>query len=297
MLDSATSVQVYWTFVREGRQPLPEVAATARSTLPGAFAFDLDGTVYLQGRPLPGALELLAGLDAARIPFLFVTNNSSTTGAGYVNKLRGMGLDIDRDQVLTSNDVTIAHLQGAGITRPWILGNGDVRAEYAAAGIRHEAADPDAVLLTFDQGIDYARITTAARLITGGLPYLATHPDVNCPVLDGFLPDVGSFIELFAASTGRRPEILGKPQPAMARAIAERLGKPATDIAFVGDRLQTDVHMANRAGFRAVLTLTGVTGRADLGFGGPQPDFVVEDMTELAARIAAGSLAPVPGVA
>ena len=267
-------------------------ASTTKLTSVRAFAFDLDGTIYLQGTPLPGALELLAALRQAGIPYLFVTNNSSATSDAYLKKLASMGLEPDRSQTLTSNDVAVSHLREQGFRRPYLLATDAVRAEYAQNDLQHDEADPDSVLLTFDTTLDFEKLTLASRFIAAGLPYLATHPDVTCPVPGGFLPDTGSFIELFAAATGREPEILGKPSGFMAAAIrarlgieAERAGSPApVRIAFVGDRLYTDVRMANEHGFTAVLTLTGETTHGDHG-SSYAPDLVVRDLYELAQHL------------
>lgn len=245
-----------------------------------ALAFDLDGTIYLQGTPLPGALELLGALKAAGVPYLLVTNNSSVSGATYMQKLTALGLQPERSQVLTSNDVAMSHLRLAGIERPYLLATDEVRADYRAVGLTHEEREPDAVLLTFDMELTYDKLAAATRLISAGLPYLATHPDVTCPVPGGFLPDTGAYIELFAAATGRRPQVLGKPHAGMISEIHRRLGMPAEQIAFVGDRLQTDLQMAADAGFVGVLTLTGVTQQGELG-AGVRPDVIVEDMREL----------------
>ncbi len=246
-----------------------------------AVAFDLDGTIYLQGSPLPGALELLASLRGAGVEYLLVTNNSSASGATYLRKLAALGLPSDRRHVLTSNDVAISHLLGAGIRRPYLLATAEVRADYGAHGLMHEEEEPDAVLLTFDMELTFEKLAAATRHIDAGLPYLATHPDATCPVQGGFLPDAGAFIEMFAAATGRRPEVLGKPHAGMISEIHRRLQLPAGQIAFVGDRLQTDIQMAADAGFVGVLTLTGVTQRQDLVAGRVEPDVVVSGMTEL----------------
>lgn len=259
----------------------PEAASSKELAAVRALAFDLDGTIYLQGTPLPGAVELLAHLSADQVPYLLVTNNSSVTGAAYMTKLAAIGLQVTRDQVLTSNDVAMSHLRTLGVSRPYLLATNEVRQDYAAAGILHEENKPQAVLLAFDTTLTFEKLVTATRHISAGIPYLATHPDVTCPVQDGFLPDTGSFIELFAAATGRRPQVLGKPHAGMISEISRRLGAPAPNIAFVGDRLQTDIQMAVDAGFVGVLTLTGVTDQADLQTSLVKPDVVVSGMPQL----------------
>lgn len=270
--------------------PQPDTTP-ARLAEAEAFAFDLDGTIYLQGTPLPGALELLAELRNRQVPHLFVTNNSSVSADHYLRKLNDLGLPVDREQVLTSGDVAKAHLLDLGLTRPWLLATDEVRADFAKTGLVHTEDMPDSVLLAFDTSLTYGKLASATRFIGSGLPYLATHPDVTCPVPGGFLPDTGSFIELFHAATGRRPEVLGKPMPGMSAEVARRLGRPPARIAFVGDRLETDIRMAADAGFVGVLTLTGVTGRSELANATPQPDVTVTGMAELQQLLAAGVLA------
>lgn len=258
-----------------------------------ALAFDLDGTVYLAERTLPGARELIEHLRRERVPYLFATNNSSVTGDGYVERLKSMGIAAERDNLVTSNDVAIGHLLAAGISRAYLVAGPDVRSEYEAAGIAHVERAAQAVVLTFDTSLDYRKIRAAAYLLRAGLPYFATHPDLVCPTPDGPVPDCGSFIALFAAATGREPTVLGKPSVTMAETIRRRLVAQAAArgtatperIAFVGDRLYTDMRMANDHGFTAVLTLTGEASREDLAAGPYRADLVVDDLGELLDRM------------
>lgn len=251
-----------------------------------AFAFDLDGTVYLGDRLLPGAAELLAYLTERRVPHLFATNNSSATVAAYQRRLAGLGITAHRDQIVTSNDVARDRLRAEGTSRAYLVATPAVVAEYAEYGVVHDEADPEAVLLTYDTTLDYAKLRAAARWLLSGLPYLATNPDLVCPTPTGPVPDCGSFIALLASATGRTPEVLGKPHADMAKAIASRLGRRAGEVAFVGDRLYTDVRMANEHGFMAVLTLTGEASLVDLAAGPYRADLVVRDLAELRGRLA-----------
>ncbi|HZW99250.1 MAG TPA: HAD-IIA family hydrolase [Trueperaceae bacterium] len=260
--------------------------------LADALAFDLDGTVYLEDRPLPGARELMGSLRAARVPYVFATNNSSLPAERYVERLRGMGIEADPSHVLTSTHAAAHRLRQAGFSRAYVLATDEVKEELGVADIAHDAVDPQAVLLTFDTSLDYDKVRTVSDLVRSGLPYFATHPDLVCPTPNGPVPDCGAFIALFAAATGREPEILGKPSGFMATAIrarlgleAERAGAPApVRIAFVGDRLYTDVRMANEHGFTAVLTLTGETTHGNHG-SSYTPDLVVRDLYELAEHL------------
>ena len=260
--------------------PHPTAARPGPPTI-AALAFDLDGTLVLGAEPLPGAGALLAALAAADVPYLVATNNSSASGRHYVRRLVELGLPVTRAAVLTSNDVTLGQLRASGIERPFLVATREVEQEYRAGGVAPGAEPPDAVVLTFDTTLTYAKLRRAADLILAGLPYLATHPDLVCPTRTGPIPDCGAFAALLRAATGRRPRIMGKPERPMAEAIRARLGVAPDAVAFVGDRLYTDVRMANRHGFQAVLTLTGETGRTDLAGSNDVPDLVVDDLDAL----------------
>jgi len=258
--------------------------------LPHAVAFDLDGTVYLHDTPLPGAVELMSFLRERQVPHLFATNNSGATAATYVRRLNAMGITASADQVVTSNQVAARHLSSQGVHHAYLVATAEVAAEYGAAGIHHDADSPQAVLLAFDTTLDYAKIVATAAFLREGLPYYATHPDLVCPMPDGPIPDCGSFAALFAAATGRTPTVLGKPSTAMADTIRDRLWSGATTgppVTFVGDRLYTDVRMANDNGFTAVLTLTGEATRSDLAASDLTADLVVNGLGELLASFVA----------
>jgi 4-nitrophenyl phosphatase len=262
------------------------------------LAFDLDGTVYLGQELLPGVAELIAALAAAGVPYVFATNNSSTTGARYVERLTALGLQATRASVLTSNDVTLRYLGEAALRRPFLLATREVEEEYRAAGLELAGLEPaggeaDAVVLTFDISLTYAKLRRAADLIRADLPYIATHPDLVCPTPTGPIPDCGAFAALLFEATGRRPRTMGKPERPMADAIRARLGVARDAIAFVGDRLYTDVRMARDHGFLAVLTLTGETRREDLAASEDVPDLVVDDLAALHTHLrSVGTLGP-----
>lgn len=264
-----------------------------------ALAFDLDGTVYLSDQPLPGTPALFERLNAAGVPYVFATNNSSVPASLYERRLVAMGVPVEPAQVLTSTHAAAHRLRTAGIARAYVLASEAVRDELAASGVAHDESEPQGVLLTFDTSLDYEKVRAVSDLLLGGAPYFATHPDLVCPTPSGPIPDCGAFIAMFAAATGREPEVLGKPSAFMAAAIRERLASQATylgrphpqRIAFVGDRLYTDVRMANEYGFQAVLTLTGETTTAQIASSPHVPDLVVEDLSGLDSHLELTSVA------
>ncbi len=250
-----------------------------------AIAFDLDGTTWLGERLLPGACEIKALLAARGLQVVYVTNNSSRSRGEYVERLRSLGLAVAPHEVLTSGEATIAFLrEHRSQARVFLVGTPSLEREFRDGGVSlvDRPSLADTVVLGFDTGLTYPKMHDLCNLVRGGAFFIATHPDVNCPVPGGYAPDVGAFLALVEASTGRRPdEVIGKPGPRMVEALCGRLGQPAQRIAFVGDRLYTDVRMARESGMLAVLVLSGETGVADLEGSPDVPDLVVKDLLAL----------------
>jgi HAD superfamily hydrolase (TIGR01450 family) len=251
-----------------------------------AFALDMDGTVYLGGRMLPGADRFLAGLAEQGIPSVFLTNNSSKRRSEYGDKLRRMGIPASDGDVMTSGEATIRFLKDRFPgERVRLVGTPSLEAEFREAGVGlAPRGEPAAVVvLGFDTTLTFDKLSDLCDRVRAGVLFVATHPDVNCPVEGGYIPDVGAFLALVEASTGRRPDwVIGKPGRLMVAALEERLGVPAADLAFVGDRLYTDVAMARESGMLAILVLSGETREADLPGASVRPDLVVDGLGELA---------------
>jgi HAD superfamily hydrolase (TIGR01450 family) len=166
--------------------------------------------------------------------------------------------------------------------RPFLLGTPALEEEFADAGLPVERRDPDCVVVGFDKGLTYEKLSRACLLLAGGLPYFATHADLTCITTEGLIPDVGAFLAAIRAVTGRLPKVLGNPEPEMVAAALERLGCPARNTAMVGDQLDTDMTMAERAGLIGVLVLSGETSRARLDAQSQvHPGLVVSGVAEL----------------
>jgi HAD superfamily hydrolase (TIGR01450 family) len=250
-----------------------------------AFALDMDGTTYLGGRLLPGARDFVDRMIARDTPFTFLTNNSSKSRAEYGRKLQGLGLPCGEERVMTSGEATIRYLlRELPGQRVYLAATPSFEAEVREAGIvlARGRADADVAVLGYDTTLTFERLVVLCDLVRDGKPLVATHPDVNCPVDGGYWPDVGAFLALIERSTGRGADlIVGKPGPLMVTALCERLDLPAGDIAYVGDRLYTDVAMARRSGMLAVLVLSGETTLKDLEGTPELPDLVVTGLDEL----------------
>jgi HAD superfamily hydrolase (TIGR01450 family) len=262
------------------------------------LVLDMDGTLYL-GRTLfaftPAFFDCIGRLG---IGHTFITNNCSISIDEYLSKLHGMGIDAKRDQLYTSALSTLDYLREAMpvVRKLYVLGTPSLCGEFTDAGYCVVAGDnePEAVVISFDTGLTFERLGKAAWWIKQGRPFIATYPDQTCPTdRQTVLVDCGSICECLFAATGRRPQaVLGKPSPAIVEAVLARHDLKPAELAVVGDRLNTDMALARVAGVTGVLVLTGGTRREDLAGADIRPDFVVENVGELAQMLADAKRAP-----
>lgn len=223
------------------------------------FALDMDGTIYLGERWIDGAQAFLERIESSGRSYVFVTNNSSKNVAVYVEKLARMGLPVGEEKIVTSGQAAIWYLQRhfAG-KKVFLLGNELLREEFLQAGIRLEEDAPEVVVTAFDTSLDYRKMCRVCDFVRAGLPYLATHPDYNCPTEDGFIPDAGAIHAFIHASAFRYPDrVIGKPNEDIIEYLTTRVKTERGRIAMVGDRLYTDIAAGRNHGLKSVLVLSG----------------------------------------
>lgn len=246
------------------------------------FVLDMDGTFYLGDSLIEGSLGFLEKLKATGREFMFFTNNSSKASAFYKKKLAGMGCFVEEGAVVTSGDVTIKYLKEnyawAGV---YLVGTELLEESFKKGGIRLTEDRPDVVVLGFDMTLTYEKVTKACKFIRNGALFLATHLDLNCPTEDGFIPDCGAMCAMVEASTGVKPRYLGKPFKETVDMIKLITGKKDEELAFVGDRLYTDIATGVKNGITGILVLTGETGLKDVAKSEVQPDFIFESLAAL----------------
>jgi len=250
------------------------------------YMLDMDGTFYLGEKLLPGALEFMQYLEQNGLDYLFLTNNSSKHAGLYAQKIRKMGFNVPEEKIFTSGEATTIYLKnqkpGAKV---YLVGTQALEEEFRKNGFVLTADDPHYAVLGFDTGITYDKLWKFCDLVRAGKPYIATHPDINCPTEDGFMPDIGSFINLIEASTGRKPDVvIGKPNKYIVDAVVEKTGYGLAQIAMIGDRLYTDIALG-QAGIKTILVLSGETTRGDLEESKYQPDLIVNDLADLTCQL------------
>ncbi|MBN2641202.1 MAG: HAD-IIA family hydrolase [Victivallales bacterium] len=218
---------------------------------------DMDGTIYSGSELFPTTLPFLEQLAADGIGYTFMTNNSSLSTFGYITKLQKMGIPVKSGQMLTSTLSVIAYLQK---TRPklakiFVLGTASFKKELENAGFTVTFDEPDAVVLGFDTELEYKNLCKAAYWIRQGLPWFASHPDMECPTNQPtVLIDCGAITSCLAQVTGRVPDmVLGKPVREMLDPLIEKYHLCREQVLMVGDRMNTDMQLARNAGTMAVL--------------------------------------------
>ena len=222
------------------------------------FVLDMDGTFYLGDRLIEGSLDFLEKVKETGRRFVFFTNNSSRIPSFYQKKLEKMGCFVDKSEVITSGNVTIAYLQTHYADKKiYLVGTPLLEESFEEAGINLVQEDPDVVVVGFDTTLTYEKLEKACTYIRNGATFLATHLDINCPTEDGFIPDCGAMCALITKSTGVEPRYLGKPFPETMDMVLQITGCKKDEIVFVGDRLYTDVATGVKNGAKGFLVLTG----------------------------------------
>lgn len=264
---------------------IPAVNEDKEKKLKGitCFALDMDGTVYLGERWIEGAKDFLNAVERAGKQYIFLTNNSSKGPENYVDKLSRMGLFVDSGRIVTSGQATIDYLKrNYPGKRVFLLGNELLTREFEEEGILLDDREPEIVVTGFDTSLDYAKMCRVCDFVRSGLPYIATHPDYNCPTENGFIPDAGAIHAFIHASAFRYPDhVIGKPSGDIMDYLAMRAGVTKEQTAMVGDRLYTDVAAGVNNGYTGILVLSGEASMQDVENSDVVPDLIFSSVKEM----------------
>ncbi|MEA4806982.1 HAD-IIA family hydrolase [Acetobacterium wieringae] len=246
------------------------------------FALDMDGTFYLGNGLIDGALDFIEALRSHQKDFIFITNNSSRGPSFYQEKLKKMGCFVEADRIITSGDVTINYLKtfypGQSV---YLMGTPLLEESFKKHGIKLVQEQPDVAVASFDTTLTYEKLKKICTFINNGAVFLSTHLDLVCPTETGFIPDCGAMCALITKSTGVEPKYLGKPFPETMEMILATTGHKKEDVAFVGDRIYTDVATGVNNGGKGFLVLTGETKMVDVASSAVVPDCVFDSLKEM----------------
>lgn len=252
-----------------------------------AFVFDLDGTLIIENKPIPGALETVTHLQKDRA-VLFCTNNSSRSRDEYVASLRSFGIECGPEDIVSSTGSTIAFLRNHNVQSLFVLGTPSLQKELESAGFKLTDTKPDMIVLGFDKTLAFERAARATSLIAAGCPYILTHPDVSCPTENGPIPDAGAMGSMLQSATGIAPlAILGKPSREMLQPLFDEKRLQPQEVVMVGDRLLTDMQMAVNTGCLSVLVLSGITSRLEAEQSKITPSLTVQNVGKISELLKA----------
>jgi HAD superfamily hydrolase (TIGR01450 family) len=275
---------------------------------------DLDGVVWIGREPVPGSAETLAALIAAGKQIVFVTNNPGKPPAAYAERLRGMGVEVAEERIVTAGMV-VARLaaraagEGGGA---FVIGAEPLKRMVAEAigarNARHadkRNSDPAllegeagrgaaVVVVSGHRGFDYEELLTAKLALDRGAALVATSHDPTMPMPGGEWPGTGSILVAVETASGRSAEIGGKPERHLFEMALAAIGRGSfvTDgvekeprrverVAMIGDRVSSDIEGGRRAGLETVLVLSGTSGREEAEAADPPPDHVLDDLAGL----------------
>jgi HAD superfamily hydrolase (TIGR01450 family) len=248
---------------------------------------DLDGVIWLGGTPIDGAAETIAYLRANGIRLLFLTNDPQSSAAAHAARLNAIGIPASRSDILTAAAATARYLAahtalaGAELVA---IGSAALHDELRAEGFHllepREARRARAVVVGGHDGFDYAELRVATTAVFAGAQLYATGRDAVFPTSDGPSPATGAILAAVETATGVRATVIGKPEPYVFEIARDALA-PCERVAVVGDHLVSDIAGAKRAGFAAILVLSGTATEDEIEWAPIQPDLVLPSLAAL----------------
>lgn len=252
-----------------------------------AFLFDFDGTVWMGGTIIPGVVEAIQDLRANGKQPIYLTNNSSKSRAEYFTRLQKLGLCDDPREIVMSTDTVTTYLKEHGFSSAYIMGTPAMKEMCAENGVTHEE-DPSKVTIVvigFDRTSTAEKLTTVARLVAKGVPYIVAHPDPFCPSDEGPIVDCGAYYACIKTTTGIDAKaVLGKPSAAMIEEVEKRFAIGRDKMVIFGDRLYTDIALGREADVASVLVLTGENTLADAAVSKESPTWILNSVADLRSR-------------
>jgi len=249
------------------------------------FLFDMDGTIYEEERLFDGTLDLLQTITHSGGKYVFITNNSSKSVTDYIARMKRFGICAEKDNFFTSAQAAVLYLEKEYPGRKiYCQGTKSLIAELKAASlaVTEEASeDVDVVLVGFDTELTSQKLRNTCKLLQRDIPFLATNPDLACPVSFGFIPDCGSICQMLTNATGKTPVYIGKPERIMVDIVRKKLGYSEAETVVIGDRLYTDIASGVNAHVTTVAVLTGETTVREIAQSSIKPAFTfgsVEDI-------------------
>ena len=246
------------------------------------FICDMDGVIYHGSRILDGVPEFLSWMITSGKKFVFLTNSAERTPHELSMKLGRMGLDISPDHFYTSAMATAEFLSNQKPdSTAYVIGEAALTKALYDRGIYMNDVNPDYVVVGETRSYNFEKIEKAIDLVLKGAKLIGTNPDITGPTERGIMPATGSLIAPIEIATGRKAYFVGKPNPLMLRHGLKKLDCHSADIAFIGDRMDTDVIAGIESGIDSVLVLSGVSTMESIDNFPYRPKFILNGICDL----------------
>jgi arabinose operon protein AraL len=250
------------------------------------FIFDLDGTVYLGNKLIPGAKETIELLRERGKKVVFLTNYPLETRSQKVEKLKKLGIEASIDDVINSIYVLTEYLTSIGDNlRILPIAENVLIQKLVEKGhiITYDPKQTDYVVISWDREFNYEKLNLALQAVRNGAKMIASNPDRTCPVENGeVVPDAAGMIGAIQGVTGKKVDIMvGKPSLIMANFAIQSIGLKPEECVMIGDRVETDMLMGINAGMRTAWVKTGVSKPEELQKSGLQVNYILDSIVNI----------------
>lgn len=250
------------------------------------FLFDMDGTIYIGNQLFDFSKKLLATIKDRGNKYIFVTNNSSKSVEAYIEKLADFGIEATVDDFVTSSQATAYYLkQHYANNKLYVCGTESLKQELRKNGfvITEDLDEVECIVMGYDTELTYRKLEDVCWLLftKENIPYIATHPDYKCITEFGSVPDIGSVCDMIYHATGKRPIIVGKPEPLIPELAMKRWGCTKEETVFIGDQMDTDIPCGLNAGVTTILVMTGETTQEMVDAATRKPTMVLKNAGEI----------------
>ena len=246
------------------------------------FICDMDGVIYHGNKILDGVREFVNYMIANDKKFVFLTNSPEKTPHELSMKLQRMGLEVSADHFYTSAMATAEFLsaQKPGCTA-YVIGEAALTKAMYDKKIYMNDVNPDYVVLGETRTYNFEKLEKAIELVRNGAKLIGANPDTTGVTEKGVMPATGALIAPIEIATGKKAYFVGKPNPLMLRHGLNLIDCHSADIAFIGDRMDTDIIAGIESNVDTVLVLTGVTAKEDIAMFPYRPKYVVDSVGSL----------------
>lgn len=233
------------------------------------FLFDIDGTIAVDNTLYEGSFELINYINSIGGKSIYITNNSTKSIDDYIEKFKKWNIKTDKSNFITASLAACKYLKKnfenekifACATKSFVKEMKD----FGLNITEKDEEDIKCVIVGFDNEFTYEKAFETCKVLeTRDVKFVATNPDLCCPVSFGAVPDCGAICKMIECATNKVPYFIGKPNREIVDACVKESGFSYDETIVVGDRLYTDIACGINAGVETAVVFTGEAKLEDL---------------------------------